>query len=278
VERITIANRQAKLPTGEVIAYYEQGEKQANDQPVMLLLHGYCGSSSYWKEVLPRLDMCGKIIVPDLRGHGASTAPRQDVYDMNDYADDIAMLLDELGERQAIVLGHSLGGYVALACAERHPAKLRAFGLVHSTALPDTEEAKANRDKAAAVIREQGIGVFVEGLVPKLFAPPHVETMAGHVEHAKAIGRGTAPEAAIATALGMKNRPDRSEVLRNTALPVLLVAGQEDGVVPPQRTLVEQAGPAASRALLDGCGHMSMMERPGRLAAELAAFASSVAD
>ena len=278
MERLTIANRQAKLPTGEVIAYYEQGEKRATGEPVMLLLHGYCGSSAYWQEVMPHLAESGKIIVPDLRGHGASTAPRQDVYDMNDYADDIAMLLDELGERQAIVLGHSLGGYATLAFAERHPARLRAFGLVHSTALPDAEEAKANRDKAASVIREQGIGAFVEGLVPKLFAPSHAEKMADRVEQAKAIGRGTVPEAAIATAMGMKLRPDRSDVLRDTALPVLLVAGQEDGVVPPQRTLVERAGPAASRALLEGCGHMSMMERPERLAAELAAFASSVAE
>jgi len=276
MERVTIASREAKLPTGEVIAYCEQGEKRDRDEPVMLLLHGYCGSSSYWKEVLPHLSKHGRVIVPDLRGHGASTAPKQDVYDMNDYADDVAMLMDALGESQAILIGHSLGGYVTLAAAERYPDKLRAYGLVHSTALPDGEEAKANRDKAAAAIREQGIAAFVEGLVPKLFAPGHVATMADQVEQAKAIGRGTAPEAAIATAMGMKQRPDRSRVLREAVLPVLLVAGQEDGVVPPERTLSGEAGPAASRVLLEGCGHMSMLERPERLAAELAAFASSV--
>jgi len=276
MEPITIASREAKLPTGEVIAYYEQGEKRERDEPIMLLLHGYCGSSSYWKEVLPHLPASGRIIVPDLRGHGASTAPKQDVYDMNDYADDVAMLIDALGESQAILIGHSLGGYVTLAVAERHPGKLRAFGLVHSTALPDGEEAKANRDKAASAIRDQGIDSFVDGLVPKLFAPAHVETMAAQVEQAKAIGRGAAPAAAIATAMGMKVRPDRSHVLRETGVPVLLVAGQEDGVVPPVRTLVDEAGPAASRALLENCGHMSMMEQPERLAAELAAFAASV--
>jgi 3-oxoadipate enol-lactonase len=273
---ITIANLQAHLPTGERIAYNLQGTKQAPGDPVIVLLHGYCGSSSYWEKVLPMVAEVGMLVVPDLRGHGSSTAPKGSVYEMTDMADDLAMLLEVIGEEQAIVVGHSLGGYVTLAFAERYPNKLRAYGLVHSTAMADAEAAKANRDRAAETIKTQGIGTFVEGLVPKLFAPAHVETMGEQVEAAKAIGRGTAPEAAIATAMGMKLRPDRSAVLRDATVPVLLVAGEEDNVVPPDRTLVEQAGPAAQRALLEKCGHMSMLERPERLAAELSAFVSSI--
>jgi 3-oxoadipate enol-lactonase len=273
---ITIANLQARLQSGETIAYYRQGEKKAPSDPVIVLLHGYCGSSSYWESVLPHIKGIGKVIVPDLRGHGSSTAPKAEVYEMTDMADDLAMLLEVLGEEQAVIVGHSLGGYVTLAFAEKYASKLRAYGLVHSTALADAEAAKANRDRAAETIKRQGIGTFVEGLVPKLFAPAHAETMGEQVEAAKTIGRGTAPEAAIATAVGMKLRPDRSAVLRDAAVPVLLVAGEEDGVVPPERTLVEQAGPAARRALLENCGHMSMYEQPERIAAELTAWMESI--
>ncbi len=272
----TIANHQARLQNGETIAYNRQGEKKAPGDPVIVLLHGYCGSSSYWEKVLPYMKEIGMVIVPDLRGHGSSSAPKAGVYEMADMADDLAMLLEAIGEEQAVVVGHSLGGYVTLAFAEKYASKLRAFGLVHSTALPDAEAAKANRDRAAETIRTEGISAFVEGLVPKLFAPAHVETMETIVEEAKAIGRGTSPEAAIAVAMGMKQRPDRSAVLRHAVVPVLLVAGKEDGVVPPERTLVEQAGPAARRTLLDNCGHMSMYEQPERLAAELSAWVASI--
>ncbi len=273
---MTIANLQARLQNGETIAYYRQGEKKAPGDSVIVLLHGYCGSSSYWEKVLPYIMEIGEVIVPDLRGHGSSTAPKAGVYEMTDMADDLAMLLETLGEKQAVVVGHSLGGYVTLAFAEKYASKLRALGLVHSTALPDAEAAKANRNRAAETIDTEGIGAFVEGLVPKLFAPAHAETMKAMIEEAKAIGRGTAPEAAIAAAMGMKARPDRSDVLRNAALPVLLVAGQADGVVPQERTLVEQAGPAARKALIENCGHMSMYEQPERLAAELSAWVATI--
>ncbi len=120
------------------LAYTDQGE----GVPVVLL-HGFCGSGAYWDEIVPLLESGCRVIVPDLRGHGASGSPNES-YSMESMAGDIGKLIDGLGlgENKPVVLGHSLGGYVTLALAEKQADRLRAFGLVHSTAYPDDEKAE----------------------------------------------------------------------------------------------------------------------------------------
>lgn len=275
-EPVSIAMRRAKMESGAELAYGLFGQKAAAEDPVFVLLHGYCGSSAYWEETLPHLEGSGMYIVPDLRGHGLSGTPTGTIYAMEDFAADVIRLLDVLGERQAVILGHSLGGYIALACAENYPERLRGFGLIHSTPLPDTDEARAGRDRTAGKLLAEGAASVVNDLVPRLFAAANRQRMADRVARAAAIGRGVSPAGAAAAALGMKARPDRSAVIRNAAVPVLLVAGSDDAVVPPERTFIDAAGPNVRRVLLEGCGHMSMMEAPAELAEAIAAFAADV--
>jgi pimeloyl-ACP methyl ester carboxylesterase len=276
-EPISIAANRIRTASGNELAYLACGRKRREADPAVVLLHGYCGSSAYWEETLPHLESYGLYIVPDLRGHGLSGAPDGTVYTMEDFADDLLRLLDALGEREAIVLGHSLGGYVTLAFAEKYPDRLRGFGLVHSTPLPDTEEAKAGRDRTAGRLLAEGAAPFVNELAPKLFAAENRERMPDKVARAVAIGLGVSPAGAAATALGMKARPDRSAVLRGAAVPVLLVAGEGDALVAPERTFIGAEGPNIRRALLAGCGHMSMMEAPAKLAEAIAGFAEAAA-
>ncbi|QHW34978.1 alpha/beta fold hydrolase [Paenibacillus rhizovicinus] len=260
------------MTNGQKIAYYDsKSAGTANSDRVIVLLHGFCGSSAYWEQVLPQLEGAGRLIVPDLRGHGRSTSPGQPIYAMEDFASDLRLLLEHLNADAVTLFGHSLGGYASLAFAELYPDKLAAFGLVHSTAKPDSEEAKGNREKAAHALRTEGIAPFVEGLVPKLFAPSHRESMSGQVKSIIDIGLGTDAEGAAATALGMKARLDRTGVLDGLSVPRLLVAGAEDGVIPPANTFTTD-GPQVTQSLLEDCGHMSMVEAPERLAAELLAF------
>ncbi|WP_284641667.1 alpha/beta fold hydrolase [Paenibacillus silviterrae] len=250
---------------GARLAYYEAG----SGQPVVLL-HGFCGSSAYWDEVVPLLQTELRVIVPDLRGHGASSAPDTSS-SMEEMAADIAGLLDTLALKQASVLGHSLGGYITLALAEQHADRLTAFGLVHSTAFPDDEKGKEGRLKGMQTIGEQGLPVFLEGLIPRLFAPKHVESMPEAVTKARQIGLGTSPGGAIRTLEGMRTRPDRNQVLSEAKVPVLLVAGEEDQIVAPARTFSASGG-HIRQALIAGAGHMSMMEAPRQLADEILAF------
>ncbi|TDG00352.1 alpha/beta fold hydrolase [Paenibacillus piri] len=254
---------------GMTFAYKEQGEGQA-----VVLLHGFCGSSDYWNELLPLLPYHYRFIAPDLRGHGRSSAP-EGAYTMEQFAEDLVRLLQLLQAERPIVLGHSLGGYATLAFAEKHPQLLSAFGLIHSTAYPDSDAAKEGRLKGMATIRGQGLPVFIDGLIPKLFAPEHVKSMPEAVRSAVDIGLGTHPEGAVRTLEGMRTRPDRNRVLADAELPVLLVAGTHDQIVPPDRAFSVSGGTIMQREI-DAAGHMSMVEAPRRLADIIVEFISKV--
>lgn len=264
-------NKKSVEAGGVRLAYGEEG----HGHPVVLV-HGFCGSSAYWEKVVPLLSNRFRVITPDLRGHGSSEAPdTEGVYSMEQFASDLKGLLDALGLEKVVVLGHSLGGYATLALAEAYPGRLAGFGLVHSTPLADTEEGKRNREAGIRTIREKGIGEFVEGLVPKLFAPEHLVNMAPEVERVKEIGRDTSPEGAAATQEGMRRRPDRSRVLETAEVPVLLIAGFRDGIAPPEKVFAV-ARDTFTQIQLDGAGHMSMYENPELLAEAIASFAGIV--
>ncbi|MFE5321399.1 alpha/beta fold hydrolase [Paenibacillus sp. NPDC056579] len=251
------------------LAYQEKGKGQA-----VVLLHGFCGSSAYWNELLPLLPETSRFITPDLRGHGDSGAP-EGTYTMEAIADDIAQLIERLELGRTIVLGHSLGGYAALALAERRPELLAGFGLIHSTAYPDSEEGKQGRLKSIQTIKEKGLPTFIDGLIPKLFAPAHVQSMPEAVQEAIRIGNGTSPEGAVNTLEGMRTRPDRRAVLEQAQVPVLLLAGEHDQIIPVERTFTASGDRIIQRTVA-GAGHMSMMESPSELATAVVSFAAAV--
>ncbi|REE92807.1 pimeloyl-ACP methyl ester carboxylesterase [Paenibacillus taihuensis] len=273
-KQLSLANEQVQLPNGQQLAYYDSGAGE-QAKPVIVLLHGFCGSSAYWEEVVPALEKHGRVLVPDLRGHGRSSAPDESPYAMDEFAADLHALLEKLNIERIRLFGHSLGGYISLAFAEQHAEKLASFSLVHSTAKPDSEEAKGNRDKAAGALQENGIRPFVEGLVPKLFSPAHRDSMKQAVTHITEIGYEASASAAAATALGMKARPDRTAVLEQLDMPILLVAGSEDAVIAPANTFTID-GPLVTQVLLEGSGHMSMAESPAELAEALIAFINEI--
>lgn len=244
---------------GTSICYMDQGQ----GEPIVLV-HGYCGSSEYWEKVVPILSAKYRCIVPDLRGHGRSDAP-MGAYTIEQMGDDILNLLDELNIPKATILGHSLGGYITLSFAQRYASRLDGFGLIHSTTYPDSDEGKEKRITAVSTIQNEGITAFVDNLVPNLFAPDHVLSSPELVERAKEIGYRTPPQGASGSALAMRERPDRRDVLSATVLPVLLVAGKQDGVISPDRVFtVDHLN--ITQATIADAGHMSMLETPEELA------------
>lgn len=254
---------------GTTIAYEQQGQGET-----VVLLHGFCGSSGYWEKVQPLLAEPYRVIAPDLRGHGATSAP-MGAYTIDQMADDVAGLMEALGVSKYTLLGHSMGGYVALSMAQRYAPRLNAFGLIHSTGYPDSEEAKAKRLEAVSLIRSQGITRFVDGLVPGLFSPDNAAKLRAEVDRAKEIGYKTPPQGATGAALAMRERPDRREVMEAARLPLLLVAGENDAVVPMARLFTTE-GPHVTKAVIKGAGHMSMYEAPGQLTAVIADFLRGV--
>lgn len=253
------------LKNGVEIAYLDAG----SGQPIVLL-HGYCGSHLYWDEVIPLLSSHGRVIAIDLRGHGESSVS-EGVYSMELLAEDIVLLMDELKLAKVNLFGHSLGGYVALAFAEQYSDRLITLGLVHSTSLPDGEAAQANRLKAAESIRDNGVNAFVDGLIPKLFAATHRLSMPEKLEKAKEIGYRTSVDGAAGCALGMKNRTDRTFVLEELDKPILLLAGELDEVIPPERRFpVSKENVYA--ITLGRVAHMGMLEDPKVFVTALTTF------
>jgi pimeloyl-ACP methyl ester carboxylesterase len=264
-----MAKRTLEFSGGIIMAYEDQGSGYP-----LVLLHGLCGSSEYWDKVIPLLSVHYRVIAPDLRGHGQSGVSNEP-YKMELMANDIAELLEKLDISKALLLGHSLGGYVTLAFAEKYPDKLSGFALIHSSGFPDDDKGKANRTKAIEGILEHGIEPFIEGLNPKLFAPVHLESMKEIVEKIRQIGIATNPLGAVSVLTGMRDREDRNRVIADAQVSVLLLAGEEDQIIPLDKAFAIH-GPHITQVKLADTGHMSMQEQPGGLVSEILSFAKRV--
>ncbi len=247
------------------LLHQEQGNGAA-----VVLIHGFPGSAEYWGILLPRLAADYRIFTPDLPGHGGSPIA-EGVASIDAYADAVASWMRRIGIENAPVLGHSMGGYTALALLDRHPDIVSAIGLIHSTPYADSEEARENRLRSIARIREEGMRAFVDDMIPKLFAPQHLTAMSEHIATVKAIGHRNSAEGAIYALEAMRSRPERLQLLQQARIPVLLVAGEEDQIIPPERTHVVQGNQVTS-VTLPACGHMSMYEQPEKLAEAIANF------
>lgn len=239
---------------------------------VVVLLHGFCGSSKYWDKVVPVLAKKYRVLAPDMPGHGESSDPTSSM-EIEDYARHVLEVLDEKKIDKASIFGHSMGGYIALAFAEKYSDRLQSFGLIHSTALPDDEKGRQGRDASINKIQEEGMEVFIEGLIPKLFAPENVQSLQQEVQEAIQIGKQTTPKGAVTALYAMKHRPDRTHVLKESRLPVLLVGGGNDQLIPPEKLFIHKQN-HISEVLIEQAGHMSMYEAPERLIQELEIFVS----
>ncbi|MBT9394949.1 alpha/beta fold hydrolase [Hymenobacter sp. NST-14] len=230
--------------------------------PTLVFLHGFAESAAIWTDFTQGFPARYRLLMPNLPGHGPNPEPVAD-YSMEAQARAVRAQLDAAGAEKVLLVAHSMGGYVALALAEAQPERVAGLVLFHSTALPDSEEKKANRDKNADFIRRHGLGKFMDSFIRPLFAPSNRDWLSAARAQLEAIGKAT-PEATILGGLGaMQTRPDRTHVLREAAFPVLFIGGHEDVAVPLETLLPQLALPAQSQALLlRNVGHLGFVEEP----------------
>jgi 3-oxoadipate enol-lactonase len=229
----------------------------------LVLLHGYPLDHAIWEPVIPLLEKDFDLIMPDLRGFGESDAPGES-YRMADLAGDIAALLDALHIEKAAVAGHSMGGYVALEFTYSHADRLIGLGLVSSQALADTPEKKAARYQEADYILAHGVREVAEGMSVKLTAIPGLQAWL------KALILRQRPKGLAGALRAMADRPDSSALLSGTELPLVLIHGVADGLIPVERARsLKTALPRAFLAEIPDTGHMPMMEEPARTAQAL---------
>lgn len=232
----------------------------------LVLLHGYPLDHHIWDEVAPLLEDKFDLILPDLRGFGESTtvdAP----YTVDDFASDIAGLLDSLGIRKAAIAGHSMGGYVALAFARLFPDRVTGLGLLASQTLADPPDRKEGRYKSAAEVAEKGIGGVMDAMAPKLTDDPNLQAFARKVMERQN------PQAYVGALKAMADRQDATPLLASMKYPVVLVHGEADALIPLERAReVKDAVPHALLAELPGVGHLPMLEAKGETARALSAL------
>jgi pimeloyl-ACP methyl ester carboxylesterase len=256
-----------------ILHYREEGE----GFPV-LLLHGLAEDGTLWDTQMDFLRKDYRLIIPDLPGSGRSLLPDGDrssnpgtpspfgiAPSIDELADAVKTLCDKAGVGQCILIGHSMGGYVALAFAQKYPDRLRALGLFHSTAYPDGEEKKASRRKTIDFIRKNGSSAFIRQSIPNLFSEnsreKHPELIKGLIDRYS----GFQPEALIYYQEAMIARPDRTSVLQHFAGPVLFIIGGQDNAVSLDDSLRQSHIPTLSQIfILENTGHMGMLEDPSR--------------
>ena len=243
----------------------------------VVLLHGFAEDSTIWNEQMNFLQDYCRLIIPDLPGSGKSSMLQKDHVGIEDYAACINALLEKEGIEKCILLGHSMGGYIALAFAEKFGHKLQGFGLVHSTAFADNEEKKSNRIKGIKLMEEYGVYPFLKNTTPNLFSPDYKNKHPEKVNELIENGKNFSVEALVQYYTAMMNRPDRTEVLAESKVPVLFIMGSEDTAAPLDDLLKQVYLPKISHIhIIGGVGHMGMWEKPDEVNHYLLDFIKSV--
>ncbi len=206
------------------ISYSDSGKGTA-----VVLLHGFLENKSMWDFCIPKLTKKNRVIAIDLLGHG-DTESLGYVHTMEENAEVVHEVLKHLRIRKAIFVGHSMGGYVALAFAEKYPEKIKGLVLQNTTSKADNEEKKTNRDRAIKAVKQNHTN-FVRLSVGNLFSEDNRERLALEIERVKTEALKTPLQGIVASLEGMKIREDRTPILLSNDYPKLIILGEKDPVL-----------------------------------------------
>jgi pimeloyl-ACP methyl ester carboxylesterase len=236
------------------------------------MLHGFLESSDIWNLFSRKLSKDFQVILIDLPGFGRSELIGA-VHTMDLMAEAVNQVIKTLNVKSYVTAGHSMGGYVALALAEKYPRRVRGIALFHSHAAADSPEARHNRDRTITLVRKDH-GGFIKHFIPDLFDPQNLEKCRRQIAHLKETAAATPAEGIIAALEGMKIRPDRLHVLTQLKVPALFIIGKNDSRTPMYTILPQAILPEHSEILvLDHVGHMGFIEAPGKTCAAIKGFA-----
>lgn len=230
----------------------------------VVLVHGFAEDNDVWRHQQDELSKCYQLIIPDLPGSGLSAM----IEDMSieGLADCIKQVIDqELSTKNIfggiVIIGHSMGGYITLAFAEKYPGLLQGFGLFHSTAFADSEEKKATRRRGIAFIQMHGSDEFIRQSTPNLFTDNY--RIKNNIILAEMIARYSSfdPVALTAYYEAMIKRPDRTTVLQTFNKPVLFIIGKKDKAISFEDSMKQCHIPQlAYIRIMENAAHMGMWE------------------
>ena len=253
---------------GTQVFFSESGKGTA-----IVLLHGFLENQTMWDAYIADFSKKYRVVTIDLLGHGKTQALGY-VHSMEDNADVVHAVLSELKIRKAVLVGHSMGGYVALAFAEIYADNVKGMVLLNSTSRADSDERKANRDRAIKAVK-QSYSNFVRLSIANLFSENNRERLEEEIENVKIEALKTPLQGIVASLEGMKIRKDREVILHFAPYPIVLILGKNDPVLNYEESL-EQLDGTAVKLLTFPDGHMSHIENRDDLKKNLLDFFKQV--
>lgn len=237
------------------VCEYGSGDKS------VLLLHGYLENANVWEDFAKALSKKYRVIAIDLPGHGISEV-KGEVHSMELLADVAADVIATQGMGSAVVVGHSMGGYVGAAMLERHPEKVKGLIFFHSSPFADSEQKILDREREIKIIEGGKKELIARMAPPLLFAEQNRRRYANAIEDAYEAIILTEDEGIIAILRGMAARTDRNEVVRASKVPVMLIFGRHDEHIPVEKAaIVIEAQPNAEVVWLEESGHNGFVEQ-----------------
>jgi pimeloyl-ACP methyl ester carboxylesterase len=228
---------------------------------VVVLLHGFLGSHKIWEPVIKDLSKTYRVIAIDLPGHG-DTPCFGYAHSMELMAKCVKAVLDHLKLKKYVLIGHSMGGYAALAFADLFPDHVKGFCLYHSTSYADSAEKKKDRLRAVNAVKADR-NLYTKNTIKNLFATKNLKYLKKEVSFASRIARGMSKRGIIAALYGMKDRASRDIILGMVEYPIMMVIGELDNVLPCEQ-LKEQAATIRNPTILylEHDGHFGFLESP----------------
>ena len=246
--------------------YYEKRGKG----PSIVFLHGFMENRSMWNAFVDIFSKNHTVVAIDLPGHGKSDDIAY-VHTMEEMAEVVRKIVEKESIRRHYLVGHSMGGYVSMAYAEKFPDAIKGLVMFHSTAAADSEQKKKDRERAIKVVKHNK-DLFINEAIPNLFNTKY-RPYKREIAVCKRIAKKMSEKSIVAALEGMKIRLDREVVLKFAPYKVLYIIGKEDNVL-PYKSLIHQAQipELGSYVLLENCGHMGHIEARGQCVKTLKEF------
>lgn len=241
---------------GAKIAYEIRGSG-----PPLVLLHPFPTNRHFWDSVVPELESRYRLVMPDLRGHGESGVGEG--ASMAHHADDVLQICRESDIKRAAFVGVSIGGYLLFEFWRRYSEHVALLVFSNTRAQADSQEARANRLKAADEVEENGTASFLDGVILKLLGETTRRNRPDIVSRARSMMDAMSREGLAAVQRGMAARPDSVPTLSTIKAPTMILRGQEDGFVPAQDAELMQKQISGSRLFaIPQSGHYIPLEKP----------------
>ena len=247
-----------QIRSDDIQLYYET---TGSGFPV-ILLHPFPAHHGFWAPVAAQLATRYRLLLPDLRAHGRSEVG-SGTATMAKHADDLLRLLEAENTDRAVFVGVSIGGYILFEFWRRYRERVAALALSNTRAEADTEQGKANRLKSIDDSRQRGPGAFFDSLTQSLMGETTTRNRPDLVAQARAMMQMMNVDGLAAIQQGMAARPDSVPTLRTIKVPTLVIAGEEDTLIPAASAqLMHQNIPGAKLAMIPRAGHYAAFENP----------------